>query len=131
MRYNKVLRALLFLCLFGMFFFYSCTHDPFEIDNPDPNPIDTMVMDTIVRFSNDIRPLINEFCVSCHTGSYPSGNVLLSSYDDIKAVALSGQLYGVIAWQPGFPQMPLGGQQFDQEYIDNLKTWIDEGAQNN
>lgn len=84
-----------------------------------------------VGFAATVQPIINTHCRGCHSGGSPSGNVNLSTYSGIAAVANSGRLYGAIAHQPGFIAMPQGGAKLSQCSIDQVKNWIDAGAPNN
>ena len=84
-----------------------------------------------ISFAADVRPVLTNFCLGCHSGGAPSGGVNLNSHDGVAAVAASGQLYGAISHQPGFVAMPQGGARLDSCTIDKIKSWIDAGAPNN
>ncbi|MBR9921286.1 MAG: hypothetical protein GYB31_10645 [Bacteroidetes bacterium] len=84
-----------------------------------------------VSYAAIIRPLLDNSCVGCHGGSVPSGGISLETYAGVKGVADSGQLYGAVAWEPGFSQMPQGGNQLPQCNIDQIQSWIDAGAPEN
>jgi Planctomycete cytochrome C len=84
-----------------------------------------------VSFSQTLNPILNTYCVGCHSGPAASGGVSLDAYSGVKTVAQSGKLYGVISWETGFPQMPQGGNQLDACTIAKFKSWIDAGAPEN
>ncbi len=84
-----------------------------------------------VSFIEDVSPVIETFCRSCHSGNNPSGGTLLDNYENIKANALNGKIYGVISWSEGFPMMPQGSDQLNDCTIQKIKAWIDDGANNN
>jgi uncharacterized membrane protein len=86
---------------------------------------------TNVSFAADINPLLMTTCLSCHSGTNPSGGVSLNGYNDISQVALNGRLYGAVSWQAGFVRMPFGGQQLNDCFIDKLNAWINDGAKDN
>lgn len=86
---------------------------------------------SITTFSSKIAPILNSNCTSCHSGSVPSGNIDLTDYNDVRAVALSGALFGSITHANGFSPMPQGGNKLSDCNILIIKTWIDRGAQNN
>lgn len=84
-----------------------------------------------VSFSDFVSPTIANFCGGCHSAAIPSGGIILDNYDNIKVHADNGKLYGTISWSPGFIAMPLGEDQMDECTIDKIKSWIDDGAQDN
>lgn len=101
-----------------------------------------------VSFANQVQPLFNTYCVSCHNpGSAPThGNLDLTSYATLMDTtgpskpihapliipnqADSSYLYkritGVIQ-----PQMPLGGPYLSESQISIIEDWINQGAKNN
>lgn len=85
---------------------------------------------TNFKFTTNIKPIIQNNCVGCHSGSAPSGKIDLSTYSGIQAVALNGKLYGSVSWSAGFSAMPKS-QKLPNCQITQLKKWIDAGSQNN
>lgn len=81
-------------------------------------------------FELEIRPMVERYCERCHSGSNPDGGVLLTNYAEIKASAEDGSLLGTITATGGFPAMPPGGSISDCE-TDQLRKWLEEGANNN
>ena len=86
---------------------------------------------TDVSFGTTVAPIIQTKCQGCHSGGQPSGGLSLVGYTNIRTVALSGQLYGVLVPEQGFPAMPQGGNRLPQCEIDQIKSWIDAGAMEN
>ncbi len=84
-----------------------------------------------ISFVADVKPVIDNSCRGCHSGSAPQGGIALTDYNSIKTVALNGNLYGAMSHQPGFAAMPFGGARLPQCTIDKVKAWIDAGAPNN
>ncbi len=84
-----------------------------------------------VSYGEDILPVLRVECQGCHSGSSPSAGIAMDDYDDIKSLADNGLLFAVINWDSGVSPMPKGREQLSQCFIDQLKKWIDEGAQNN
>ena len=84
-----------------------------------------------VSFTSTVQPIIIDKCQGCHSGSSPSGDLSLTNHAEIQVPALDGRLYGVIARLDGFPAMPQGGDRLPQCDIDQIKSWIDAGAQDN
>lgn len=108
-----------------------------------------------VSFATDVQPILNESCGECHDrtgeGSVSSG-FSVNSYDDVmKGTDLgvvvipgsseSSNLYRVIAGMtapeirmPPHHQESLSkgrGRPLDQQQIDIIKRWIDQGAKDN
>lgn len=95
--------------------------------NPNAGGCDTSNM----SFSQDIKAILNTYCVNCHSGSAPQGNVNLSSYANVKTYVNNGKLLGSITWSAGYTPMPYGQPQLDSCYINKIKSWINNGAPNN
>ncbi len=84
-----------------------------------------------VSFSQFVQPTIQAHCEGCHSGNVPSGGIDLTNYDNIKTVAMAGNLIGAINWDAGFSNMPQGADQLSACTIDKIKAWIDDGALDN
>jgi cytochrome c5 len=69
--------------------------------------------------------IIRNGCLSCHSGTLPSGGFVLNSYAAVKAKASDGRLWGSINQLPGYVAMPQGGTKMSQCDINKIKAWID------
>lgn len=85
----------------------------------------------VFTFSGSVQPIIQTRCQGCHSGGSPQGGILLTSYDQIKTVALSGQLLGAVSFQSGYTPMPYGGNKIPECEIVQIKKWIQDGTPNN
>jgi uncharacterized membrane protein len=86
-------------------------NDAVEIELCDPN----------VSFINDVNPIIENNCISCHSGTqFPD----LTSYASIKNNA------NIIKAQVEARIMPIGGTLTNAE-IKLISCWIDNGKPNN
>lgn len=83
-----------------------------------------------ISFASFVRPSLAA-CITCHRVGNAGGGVSLDTYFGVKEVAENGRLYGAIAWQGGFVNMPLGGSKLEDCKIKKIKSWIDAGAANN
>ncbi|MEZ4948533.1 MAG: c-type cytochrome domain-containing protein [Saprospiraceae bacterium] len=83
-----------------------------------------------ITYTNTIQSIINTSCVGCHNDAVQNGNINLSGYNNLKAVAQGGRLLGAIKQEPGFIAMPQGGQKLSSCSIDQIETWISEGFAN-
>lgn len=120
------------LALFA-FLIFSCSKSSEDQLNNNP-PGNTGACDTArMKYSVNVEPILVDFCYSCHGASTNSGSggIILQGYDNIKSKAIDGTLIGVISHSPGFPEMPKGGSKLSVCNINKIKSWIDNGAQNN
>ena len=108
-----------------------------------------------VSFSKDVKPILSARCLECHDGkgegSEESGLILIT-YDDLMRGTKFGQvvvpgdsesstLYRLIAHKADTKiQMPPHTKDtlaskiltpLNEEQIETIKTWIDQGAKNN
>ena len=131
----------------------SCTHDSFLPGNMEPDPMDTMDIDTIpmdttfvgnpcdtnvIYFQNDILPLLLGSCAfsGCHDAASASDGVILNNYDnvintaDVTPFNLSeSKIYKVITENDPEDVMPPTGK-LDNEKINLIAQWILQGAKN-
>ncbi len=82
-------------------------------------------------YSGYVKGIFNTTCNGCHSATVASGEIVLDNYQDVKSVVNAGRLYGAINWDTGFSNMPKNQSKLDSCTIAKVKTWIDEGAQNN
>lgn len=45
-----------------------------------------------VSYSNDIQPIVKDFCTTCHAGDNPEGDFVLTSYEDVRQHVEKGEL---------------------------------------
>jgi cytochrome c553 len=84
-----------------------------------------------VSFSSKVSPIIQANCSSCHNNGFKSGGISLEGHTNIKGIAASGLLLGVISHSAGFSQMPKGGDKLSDCNIQTIKKWIEQGTLNN
>jgi hypothetical protein len=116
--------------------FYSCTKSGGPADNnhqPPPdggnNDCDTVNM----KYSTNIVPILQANCYSCHGSISNSGSFgrVLEGYGNLKPYAESGTLIGVITHANGFIPMPQNGPKLSECNINKIRSWIENGMQNN
>ena len=106
----------------------SCYRDNEEELYPGAGSCDM----TNVTYAGTVQPLLqNNGCLGCHSGAGPSGNISLDGFNNVRAVALTGKLFGAINHSPGFSPMPKGGTKMTACNISKIKAWIDAGSNNN
>lgn len=115
----------IFTCIAALVLLSSCYYDKEET-------LYGLTCDTsAVTYNASIAPVIASVCLSCHGGAFPSSNIRLDNYTDVRTVALNGRLYGAISHTVGFPQMPLNGTKLSDCTIARFRIWINGGAPNN
>jgi hypothetical protein len=105
---------------------------------------DIIFPDSLVSFSKQVAPLFQQTCVAsgCHGGTQPAANLDLefdvcwhSLIDFLPPIVLpkNGTNSPLVKYLDGrlAPQMPLRSQALTKNQITGVKTWINEGAQNN
>jgi hypothetical protein len=84
-----------------------------------------------VTYSGDIQPMVQTYCVGCHSGGNPSGGINLSNFNTVKQNAQSGRIQGTISGNPAFPSMPPNSAPLSSCYVDKINKWVADGAPNN
>jgi len=112
--------------------FEGCFYD--KVDQQYPGgTCDT----TVVRYSVEIKAILDANCSSCHQGSAPVSGINLYDYATISALALDGKyVYGsllsAVLHEGGNPnQMPQGGAKLPQCELNKFTAWVNRGAPNN
>ena len=131
-RISKVVKHLSWI-FYTLIFMHmtGCYYDNVEELYPVAQPCDT----ANVTYSGTVKPIIDDNCVTCHSGQAPSGNVRLENYEDISTAGAIppgtyGSLYGTISHAEGNSPMPQGGKLSDCS-IEQIKVWIDAGMPDN
>ncbi len=111
-------KALVFV--FGttiLFGFGSCKKDQVSTD---------CVSNTTIHFSTQIKPIIDNNCISCHG---PGGNT--PSLTDHASIATHAtHIYNTLTAN-GAQLMPQGGPALNDTLISQFSCWISQGKQNN
>lgn len=81
------------------------------------------------KYASFVQPLIQTRCKGCHSGTNPQGGIKLTTYAEIKPLALNGRLYASVTRAVNW--MPNGGAKLDDCTLVKMKTWIDSGAPEN
>lgn len=119
------IRQLAILVLFMML--YSCYYDVVS-DDSDP--------EGVISFSQDIQPIFDSHCISCHPSISPNpdlteGNSYNSINNGIYIIPEEPEtslLYQRMLGNPGI--MPPSGRLSDPD-IALVRVWIEQGALNN
>ncbi len=110
----------------------ACTYD--KVDEAYP----IVTCDSVdVRYSVEIKSILDQYCQPCHGGTADAGaGIQLYDYSVISTFALDGQFtYGTllssVLWEGGASKMPQGNPQIDDCSISQIRAWVDAGAPNN
>ena len=133
----------------------SCTHDPFLMEELDPNPMDTMTTpldtmlidttmigvpcdSTLIYFNKDILPILIGSCAfsGCHDAASANDGVILDNYENVISTAKvvpfdlsDSELYEVMTDDDPDDVMPPTGK-LDNATINLIAQWILQGAEN-
>ena len=77
-----------------------------------------------VSYSNDIQPVVKDFCTTCHAGEDPEGDLVLTSYAEVRRHVEEGELLTRIN-DPKDP-MPEDGLM-PKPFRRLFQTWADGG----
>lgn len=83
-----------------------------------------------VTYAGTIALTIGNYCTGCHSGDTPGGDILLTNYDEVSAIAADGSLIGTIYHDPEYVAMPYGGSWLPDCKIDEIRIWVDNGYPN-
>ncbi len=90
--------------------------------------IDQTELPELVTFVNDVQPIINNNCISCHTNPPENGAPMpLLTYDNVKEAVQNRGLINRISSQDLSFLMPLGGPRLPQNLIDTVIQWEADG----
>jgi len=134
-KYLKILsKIILFIIVTSIYYGCDDTVTASDIDNRE-------IPDSNVSYSMDIAPVFELKCVSCHGSGTLEGGIDLRTWSAVTdpRIVIPGEadtspLVWSIEWRPGSLPMPPEDSPFlplTSKQIQGVKTWIDEGAENN
>ncbi|HOI32385.1 MAG: hypothetical protein PHG67_09370 [Bacteroidales bacterium] len=124
-KYNRIQLLLAFMLVLGL---SSCYKDNEETLYPEEG---NNCKTENISFSENIFPIVNNNCLSCHSGAGASGGLRLENHTQISDAAVNGRLLGAINHEPGFPAMPQSGNKLSECQIKQFEAWVQQGALNN
>ena len=86
---------------------------------------------SVFSYSGIIQPLMNTWCVGCHSSSNAGGGYDLSNYSGVKISIHNGRLLGTLKHASGFSAMPKGTYKLSDCDISKVEKWINSGYPNN
>lgn len=85
---------------------------------------------SLYKFSADIKPIFNNWCVSCHTTGNAGGGYDFSAYAGIASSVTNGRLLGSIEHLTGYSPMPQNGTLNSCD-LTKIQNWVKAGYPNN
>jgi mono/diheme cytochrome c family protein len=108
-----------------LLFYNSCKHEPEDyIPDPDPDPDTTSCDTSNITYPGTVYPILNQYCISCHSGAAPSGGLDFTDYARVAYVAENGALLGAIKHLQGYSPMPQNSNMLDSCKIRQIEIWI-------
>lgn len=105
----------------------SCSKDKIkQIDTVNKAFLTAECPDT-VKFETQVKPIISEWCMACHSGG-GSNMPILKDYATISSN--SENIIKAIK-ADGLPLMPKGGSALNDSLIQKISCWIQQGKLNN
>lgn len=100
----------------------------FSCSETSPNDlVETTPIVEVVTYVDDIEPIVQSQCLSCHNDSFASGNNSYSSYAQFREATENGNVIDRITRNLGDPlTMPQGGK-LPQSSIDLILQWEIDG----
>ncbi len=80
-------------------------------------------------YSTIIAPMMQTYCIGCHSSSSADGS--LTDYASVKNAAVNGNLINCVSHTTGYSAMPQGGSKLSDCKITQIKKWVAAGALNN
>lgn len=114
------------LILIAVFYISSC-----YVSNEEDLFINFNCNTEAVSFEREIRPILANNCLVCHSEAANLGNVTLQKHEDIIPYIQNGSLLGSIRHDAGFAPMPENTSRINNCSISQIESWIEAGAPNN
>lgn len=96
-------------------------------DSCSTGPCDT----TDIKYSVQVKQVLNDRCVKCHKYPNPKGGVLLQDYASVKTYVDNGKLALSVNQDPGAVAMPYMAPKMTDCKVRTILIWINNGAPNN
>jgi|ERR1700758_3927478 len=85
---------------------------------------------TQFKFASDIQPIMNSWCIGCHSSTNAGGGYDLSNYTGVVNSIANNKLLGSIEHSAGYNVMPQNGSQLSGCQISKIRSWINAGHPN-
>lgn len=86
---------------------------------------------TNVSYSQQILPILQDNCYTCHQGSSPVSGIDLSNFAILQAHVKNGDVKSAVTHTGSVTPMPYGLPMLPSCEVNTIVAWIDQGALNN
>ncbi len=117
-----MVRLITLCCLVSISLLVSCAKKKVPTSSFDPN------CTTTISFSNQVQPILMDFCLSCHSNGNATGYTF-ENYTQVESNAT--KILNSLKAEGGSPLMPQGGPALHDTLIQQFACWINQGKQNN
>lgn len=91
-----------------------------------------LVCDSLaISYSADVRPILVNKCLNCHSANVNSGGVTMETYTQVRIQVENGLLGCTINHEAGCSAMPQDAGQLPPCELKAINIWISEGALDN
>ncbi len=105
----------------------SCYYDNEE----DLYPQNRLCATDSMSYANDILPVLNAQCLSCHSAAAQQGGVDMEGYTSVKKYVDNQKFVRSVKHDAGTSPMPKNSDKLDACTIAKIEAWINQGALNN
>ncbi len=119
----KIIKPIFLIGLITFLIILSCAKDKVPLP-----VIDSSTCKPNISYTNDIKPIMTSYCISCHGSKNQSGGYNLSTYDGVSSN--TSKVLGSIRQDGSAISMPQDGKIPDS-LIQKVYCWINQGAKNN
>jgi hypothetical protein len=84
-----------------------------------------------VSYAQQVVPILQNNCYSCHSGPNPSTGIALDSYANLKTFISNGFLVDAVTQNGLVTPMPYGLPELPSCEVNTIVAWVDQGALNN
>ncbi len=105
----------------------SCYYDNAEDLYPE---LAVCVTDSM-SYTEDILPILDFHCLSCHSTAANQGGVIMEGYAAVKSYVDNEAFLKSIQHQSGISPMPKNQDKLDDCTIKKVAAWIEQGALDN
>lgn len=129
---NRKILFVIVCMLAGITIFEGCLYHKADQEYPASGGCDT----TVVRYSVEIKAILDANCKPCHEGTAAISGFNLYDHSVISGLALDGQftygtLLSAVTHVGGAPMMPQDQPMLQECDINKFKAWVHKGAPDN
>ncbi|MEI6950205.1 c-type cytochrome [Paraflavisolibacter sp. H34] len=129
---KRIYSSLLTITISGLIFVACSKDDEQTVSQPDtPAGGGNTCVTANMKFSTDIKPILQANCFACHGNGLTRDGVNLDTYANVKTVADNGRLVGAITHASGFTPMPRNAPKLSDCDISKIQAWIAQGTKDN